>query len=137
MLPPSPKALSLSPAEDKEREQRRARERAEKRLQTLTKEVDWRVAKAYVAIADDPEEELDFVGAAKEKGSMSGQDVAGSRLEVMAVGRYLDDEQWEQEQIREGRYIGIQRLPNVGDTDKPTRKGKEVCVSSWFHGRIW
>jgi hypothetical protein len=60
------------------------------------------VAKAYVAIADDPDETVEFVAKLKENGSGSGQ-VAGSKLEVMAVGRYLDDDEWEQEQLRGGR----------------------------------
>jgi hypothetical protein len=106
-------------------------------LQILTKEVDWRVAKAYVAIADDPDEAVEFVGKLKESGGRCTQVAAGSSLEVMAVGRYLDDEEWEQEQLREGRRIEIQGVPNVSGKDETTRKGEEVSVRTWFRGRMW
>ncbi|KAG6854379.1 hypothetical protein C0991_007370 [Blastosporella zonata] len=80
----------------------RRKERAEKRLQTLTKEVDWRVAKAYVALADDPVEEVeeqeDWERKMKESGSGSGS--RPSNLEERAIRRYLDDDEWEENQRR-------------------------------------
>jgi len=86
---------------DEEREARRARERAEKRLQTLTKEVDWRIAKAYVALCDDPDEMMEYGTKLKEMSNNVGQ----ASLEGMAVDRYLEDEEWEIREIREGRGI--------------------------------
>lgn len=74
-LPPSARfpggaqnVSAAAQAKDIERERRLARERAEKRVQTLTKEVDWRVAKAYVALADAHDTDADSVTGGKEGG---------------------------------------------------------------------
>ncbi|KAI6042976.1 hypothetical protein EDC04DRAFT_869651 [Pisolithus marmoratus] len=75
-----------------------ARERAEKRLQAVTKEADWRVAKAYVALADDPEADVLFDAKRKELGT----DVNGSGLEARALDMYLEDEEWEKAQRAAG-----------------------------------
>ncbi|KAJ7127100.1 hypothetical protein C8R44DRAFT_874180 [Mycena epipterygia] len=110
-----------SSAEERAREVRRARERAEKRLQTLTKEVDWRVAKAYIALAEDPDEAESFVLKQKELGAPVG--AAGpSRLEAVAVDRYLDDLDWEAEQLREGRSVHIPAYPiHTGKAEGSTK----------------
>lgn len=98
-MPPSAQAKLSRPVEIDEAEQvRRTRERAEKRLQTLTKEVDWRIAKAYVALAESPDEQQSFSAKQKE----SGLPAADVTLEGQAVAQYLDDEEWEQEQRRLG-----------------------------------
>lgn len=83
-----------SPNEVKETE-RRQRECAAKRLQLLTKELDWHTAKAYVALADDPELAVQHAAKAKEM----GENVNAS-LEGLAVAQYLDDEEWEQNERR-------------------------------------
>ncbi|KAF9025496.1 hypothetical protein BDZ89DRAFT_902920, partial [Hymenopellis radicata] len=57
LLPLSAKTASTDlnhPTPDEQR--RREARRAEKRLQVVTKEADWRVARAYVALADDDAE---------------------------------------------------------------------------------
>jgi hypothetical protein len=96
-------------------------ERAEKRLQTVTKEVNWRVAKAYVAVSQDldPSE----VPAKKEKsdnyeGGLRGTPVLepeGSLqngvLASEAIGRYLEDAEWEEQERKEGRGPVIQNFP--------------------------
>lgn len=95
ILPPTSKphpSLKLDSVEEKAREDKLVRERAEKKLQMLTKEVDWRVAKAYVALADDEEEQEEFHAKQKELGD-GGSSATG--LESLAIGRYLDDEEWE------------------------------------------
>ncbi|KAK0463226.1 uncharacterized protein EV420DRAFT_1161757 [Desarmillaria tabescens] len=94
LLPPSshPK---LKPS-DSEPTGRREIERAEKRLQVLTKEVDWRVAKAYVALAD----EVDLDDSKLKQPATS--------VEARAIERYLDDEEWE---CGEGGPAVIQRFP--------------------------
>ncbi|KAK0200913.1 hypothetical protein DFS33DRAFT_1462682 [Desarmillaria ectypa] len=74
---------------------RREIERAEKRLQVLTKEVDWRVAKAYVALAD----EIDLDSKLKQP---------TTSIEARAISRYLDDEEWER---GGGGSTAIQRFP--------------------------
>ncbi len=80
-------------------EARRAREKAEKRLQTLTKEVDWRVAKAYVAFAehgeDEDEEWLDAKQSEKKVVVRDPFTGAESNLEARAIDRYMDDDVWE------------------------------------------
>ncbi|KAJ7659954.1 hypothetical protein B0H17DRAFT_954497 [Mycena rosella] len=102
--------------EERAREARRARERAEKRLQTLTKEVDWRVAKAYIALADDADEADAFALKQKELGAplSSAGSGSSSRLEALAVDRYLDDLEWEADQLRAGRSVHIPPLPLHG-----------------------
>ncbi|KAG7447334.1 uncharacterized protein BT62DRAFT_980348 [Guyanagaster necrorhizus] len=93
LLPPSslPK-LKLSDSQPKSS---RETERAEKRLQVLTKEVDWRIAKAYVALAG----EIDSDSKSKQP---------APTVEARAISRYLDDEEWER---REGGPAAIQRFP--------------------------
>jgi hypothetical protein len=92
----------LDSAEEKAREDKIVRERAEKKLQMLTKEVDWRVAKAYVTLADDEEEQEEFYAKHKELGE-GGSGATG--LESLAIGRYLDDEEWEAGERSAGRGI--------------------------------
>ncbi|SJL08207.1 uncharacterized protein ARMOST_11570 [Armillaria ostoyae] len=91
LLPPS--SHSKLRASDSEPTGRRETERAEKCLQVLTKEVDWRVAKAYVALAD----EIDLDSKLKQPS-----------VEARAISRYLDDEEWEG---GEGDPVAIQRFP--------------------------
>ena len=105
ILPPTSKphpSLKLDSAEEKAREDKLVRERAEKKLQMLTKEVDWRVAKAYVALADDEEEQEEFHTKQKELGE-GGSSATG--LESVAIGRYLDDDEWERGERSAGRGI--------------------------------
>ena len=109
ILPPTAKphsSLKLNSAEEKAREDRLVRERAERKVQMLTKEVDWRVAKAYVALANDGEEQEEFQAKQKEIGGGSS---AGG-LESLAIGNYLDDEEWETMERRAGRGIQFKRL---------------------------
>ncbi|KAG6817163.1 hypothetical protein H0H87_012124 [Tephrocybe sp. NHM501043] len=92
----------------------RGKERAEKRLQTLTKEVDWRIAKAYVALADDPVEQVEEQEEWKRKRKETGSD-GGSRpstLEERAIRRYLDDNEWEENQRRGGAKAGSSEKAN-------------------------
>ncbi|KAF8813300.1 hypothetical protein BYT27DRAFT_7158082 [Phlegmacium glaucopus] len=110
ILPPTIKphpSLKPGSAEEKAREAKLVRERAEKKVQILTKEVDWRVAKAYVALADDRDEQEDFQAKRKEIGG-GGSNAGG--LESLAIEKYLDDEEWETEERRAGRGIQFKRL---------------------------
>jgi hypothetical protein len=136
-LPPSARQVSglhpnKNPDEVREREARIQRERAEKRLQTFTKEVDWHIAKAYVALADDAEETDEYNRKHKE-GGLPGN--ASSNLEERAIGRYLDDEEWEANARKDGGKVGVAGLPFVNgwgnSQDGPVRTEKEV------HGRRW
>ncbi|KAH9928643.1 uncharacterized protein B0H18DRAFT_1084397 [Fomitopsis serialis] len=115
-------------------EARRARERAESRFRTFTKEADYRVARAYVAVADiddsdafreDEMKKASAVASAAEKlrkrhpSSPIEGGGEGSGLEVRAVDRYLDDEEWEERQRRDGRGVGIPAFPLFGGVEKP------------------
>ena len=97
MLRKADKELPVLPL-DVEHEERRRKERAAKQFQFVTKEVDWGIAKAYVALADSEEADDDYGMKRKEAGR--------PRIEVGTAGgaveRYLDDEEWEQEQIQAG-----------------------------------
>lgn len=97
-------------------------ERAEKRLQMVTKEVDWRVAKAYVAITQDPDPSQ--ASTKKEKSEDNYETsrrivpVSGSErsprngvLENDAIDRYLEDTAWEEQERKEGRTPAIQTFP--------------------------
>ncbi|TFK27185.1 hypothetical protein FA15DRAFT_586869 [Coprinopsis marcescibilis] len=84
----------------KENEAQRAKEKAEKKLQTLTKEVDYHVVKAYVALADGEEEQAEHRRKIKE---LQGATRAESSLEAIAIERYLDDDQWEADERKHGR----------------------------------
>jgi len=106
-LPPSARlndrdGNSLLPSGDKQRAVRRTRERAEKRLQTITKEVDWRVAKAYVALAED--EDLTQYDLKRKEMHIAKATTRDSSLDQMALDGYLEDNEWEARERREGRY---------------------------------
>ncbi|KII89881.1 hypothetical protein PLICRDRAFT_108749 [Plicaturopsis crispa FD-325 SS-3] len=124
ILPASRKLLAqkgaLSQGDNQERESRRARERAEKRLQTLTKEVDWRVAKAYVALADDPEDVLGHYAKFKE----DAVPTKGVRTDVesRALDRYLDDAEWEESERRAGRSAIIPTFPYFSSQSSSAKK---------------
>ena len=81
LLPSASKAsilLSTASGTDAKKEINRERERAEKKLQMVMKEVDWRVAKAYVALAEDFYESW-----------------GSSTLSGLAIDMYTEDIQWE------------------------------------------
>lgn len=68
----------------------------------VTKEVDSRVAKAYIALADDPEIADELIGKQKEDSEMRWSPTASTagpsngNLESRAIDMYLEDEEWEQ-----------------------------------------
>lgn len=86
----------------------------------MTKEIDWRVAKAYVSLADDPEE----VERVSLKRKENGQSVGKAGLEVLAIDRYLDDEEWEANERASGRQVRIEGLPSSskGGGEKQERR---------------
>ncbi|KAI0734216.1 hypothetical protein C8Q72DRAFT_455120 [Fomitopsis betulina] len=112
-------------------EARRARERAESRFRVLTKEADYRVARAYVAIAgveDDTGDALrnDEAGSftdASLKRLVHGSSVeADGSLEGRAVDRYLDDEEWEERQRSNGGTAQIPAFPVSSGMSKSSGK---------------
>ncbi|KZT57657.1 hypothetical protein CALCODRAFT_272466 [Calocera cornea HHB12733] len=78
----------------------RKRERAIKRFQLVTKEVDADVARAYVALEEDDVRSLasfgEREGGAKAKAPAVGLGERDGK-EARAVERYLDDEEWVRE----------------------------------------
>ncbi|KZT07653.1 uncharacterized protein LAESUDRAFT_651034 [Laetiporus sulphureus 93-53] len=147
-LPPSASGIDIhDPLSDSAgsvevavREARRARERAEKRFQVLTKEADWRVARAYVAVADvdDPDESGELKSKSKSFESTldmpKQRRVGGSaegRLEERAIDRYLDDEEWEERERREGRGISIPSFPYFRDASSSSRIGDSSEKRWW------
>ncbi|KZV96635.1 hypothetical protein EXIGLDRAFT_608940 [Exidia glandulosa HHB12029] len=93
-LPPHARNLdSLPPPPSAEEQARQQRERAEKRFQFVTKEVDWRIARTYVALAEDDDDETDLNLGYEDKKALVRQ--RHQPLEGKAVDQYLDDEEWE------------------------------------------
>ncbi|KAJ3852322.1 hypothetical protein EV368DRAFT_74118 [Lentinula lateritia] len=95
-------SLLSSPSDDAEerlRAVRRARERAEKHLQIVTKEVDWRVAKAYIALAEDEAVEDSGMQYDLEKKELG----TASNVELRALDMYFEDDEWEVRARRERR----------------------------------
>ncbi|GJE96583.1 LysM peptidoglycan-binding domain-containing protein [Phanerochaete sordida] len=123
-LPPSARTSAPSTPPngkaDPDYEARRARERAEKRLQTVTKETDWRIAKAYVALAEDG----DSSAPGKAEGLKKPQ--ADASVEGRAMDQYLDDDEWEAQQRREGRGVQIPPFPYAAQSSSRKGKGPEA-----------
>ncbi|CCL98172.1 uncharacterized protein FIBRA_00166 [Fibroporia radiculosa] len=152
MLPPSARGADLassstpSAQEDAEHRVRRTRERAEVRLQTLTKEVDWKVAKAYVAVADIIDDDPDTSGKTtthegaleklKIRQASSSADATNGEgnLEQRAIDQYLDDEEWEARERKEGRGVTIPAFPYLQDRLRDHTAGLETSWKSfWSH----
>ncbi|KAI9461608.1 hypothetical protein BJY52DRAFT_187260 [Lactarius psammicola] len=97
-------ATSAPSAEEDARE---TRVRAQIALQHVTKETDWGIAKAYVALAEDSGSESDVMSleceGEKEKLQSSNGRARGTTLEERAVDLYLDDDEWEYRERAEGR----------------------------------
>jgi hypothetical protein len=158
LLPASPKTLKyasaqVTDAEEKEiikrREEILVRERAERGVQTLMKEVDWRVAKAYVALADDADERDAHHSKLKEMGSTArlcrpaalgkshadGSSDTTSELEILAVERYLDDDEWEAEERRAGRRPEAMSFPlrkGAGNVTMPSGSSRDPNEKGWW-----
>jgi hypothetical protein len=143
VLPPSGKSRDLpaGPAPpDIVEEARRTRERAQKRFQFVTKEVDWRVAQAYVALAEDNE-----AGSSGSRGpggkedgeKKEGMDAGSTRsepLENRAVERYMDDEEWETQERAAGRGVCVPRFPVAGECAGTSNKASGSGGKGWWRG---
>ena len=121
-LPPT----SKPPPEDPGLTETRRVERAGKRLQMVTKETDWRVAKAYVALAQEPDpcakEKPDNLGRGLRKLPASGGSPQKGILENDAVEQYLEDAEWEERERKDGRGPAIQQFPwgSFGQKSEPS-----------------
>lgn len=137
LFPPStkPHPLLKQDTGDEESKADIVRKRAEKRLQILTKEADWRIAKAYVALAEDDHEDRERLDPRKEKAQekSAGATSSGSAarmLEARAIGSYLDDENWEEAERRAGRGVLVPKFPLFPRQVGGSVKGKTSSTSN-------
>ena len=126
-----------------EEEARHARERAESRFRVLTKEADYRVARAYVAVAGVEDDVAEAVRDDEAKKSAMLTDTslkklqpgvsapAGISLEGRAVDRYLDDEEWEQRQRSDGRGVQVPAFPLFSGMSKSTNENGKKAWWRW------
>ncbi|KAH8100010.1 hypothetical protein BXZ70DRAFT_1065108 [Cristinia sonorae] len=139
VLPPSGPNEEDKP--DPEREARRKLEVAQSKFQSVTKEGDWGVARAYVALADarssssspyDDTEYEDVSGEKKREGRGEGE--GEESIEGRAVDRYLDDDEWEERERREGRGVVIPRFPLFDSAGKEGKgKGRSgMTMPAWM-----
>lgn len=113
------------------------------------KEVDWRVAKAYVAIADDADERDAHHSKLKEMGSAAclgrpvvsgkrradGSSDTTSELEILAIERYLDDDEWEGEERRAGRRpeaISFPQGTGTGNVTMSSGSSRDTNEKGWW-----
>lgn len=106
----------------------RIAERAGKRLQTVTKEVDWRIAQAYVALAEGEDENTTKKEYTNRRPGNS-QEASGS-LDNMAIDRYLEDTEWEENERRAGRGVSLQKFP-FGDFGNGKEKPSPGGMFNW------
>ncbi|KAG8824308.1 hypothetical protein FRC19_002078 [Serendipita sp. 401] len=112
ILRPATQEIEAPSPEAEERARRRKNERAAKQFQFVTKELDWRIAKTYVDLAEDQELGDDYEMKRKEAGLPIGRPDRETSA-AGAVQRYLDDEEWEQEQLKSGAKPRIAPFPFV------------------------
>ncbi|THH33052.1 hypothetical protein EUX98_g1102 [Antrodiella citrinella] len=137
-LPPSPgfSSSSSSPRENEEREARRRTEAAQSRFRSVTKEEDWDVARAYVALAEDPHTSPEgYEAKEKERVTSTGKHNSdsgpSSTLEDRAVDRYMDDDEWEARERSGGRGVSIPRFP-LASPSSGSGRGKRVDAQKVF-----
>jgi len=136
-LPPGSDTRSLS-SPPPGTEENRTKERAAKRLAFVTKETDYRVAKAYVALAEDHEgsKKIETSQAPSKlynhgSGYVSRESHMESR-DSRAIDAYLDDAEWEEAERSAGRGPRIMGFPYFPLPDSHTRGGTFVGkLFSW------
>ena len=131
---PSPLSSQLFDAEDEaQRAKARAIERAQKRFQFVTKEVDWRVARAYIALEDNDEStdngDMKEWVKGEKRSTLEGSNATAVGVEDRAVDRYLDDDEWERE---EGKNMKIEPIPWLDGKDG---KGEGSRIGQGMRGR--
>ncbi|EJU04790.1 hypothetical protein DACRYDRAFT_114113 [Dacryopinax primogenitus] len=117
----------------------RKRERAVKRFQLVTKEVDLDIARAYVGLEEDSDGRSLASSFGEREGKGKGSADAGGRAgregrEARAVERYVDDTLWEREERGQGR--ALRGAPWFEDRDRRERERAEGSGGwmSWFKG---
>lgn len=120
----------------------------------MTKETDWDVARAYVALAEQNlDTDADDDSAAALEGKEYGREKMVARveeggggddngaprpdgvsMEERAVDRYMDDDEWEERERREGRGVSIPRFPLFGGTmgsGSANTSGEKLKARQW------
>jgi len=122
-LPPGKYNLPPPPIDPRVLEARKT-EQAEKRFQFVTKEVDWRVAKTYVALAEG---ELDGPKSKEDTRNFRSSQAEGSRRVLEdAVEQYLEDEEWETQEGGEPRIQGFPLFSSRNISDKRSSETKGI-----------
>jgi hypothetical protein len=87
----------------------------------VTKEVDWRVAKAYVALAENDAGDNDVKKENLDMKMKANFSKGSGGLEMQAIDRYLDDAEWEENERMQGRGVSIHPFPfgGFGYKDSP------------------
>lgn len=125
---PQPDSIDVDAEALAQREKERKRELAEKRFAFVTKEVDYRVAKAYVAVADEFSSDDDKEAWASKEGPRASREalkqrVGDTNVESRAVGLYLEDEEWEARELKAGRAPRPDGFLFVGSTSSSGTRG--------------
>lgn len=147
-----PASANILPPEDlaveAERTALREREIARSRFQSVTKEVDWGITSAYVALSEPSNTMPDGDGCTSERlkeydneygGEVTKEDkktrAENAKLEERAVDQYMDDIEWEERERREGRGVSIPKFPlfegNRGLPSGSTRGGPGLGNEKW------
>jgi len=133
-LPPGSRAPSPPPPDFQERLEARARERAGRAFQAITKETDWGVAQTYVALLDV---EDDGIKEGKRR-MVDAKSKEGKQ--ALAVDSYLDDNAWEEEQRKAGLSPRIEGFPFFNpkgkENIKPQKEGSSSGSSDWWR-ELW
>ncbi|KAI0749557.1 hypothetical protein C8Q80DRAFT_1269421 [Daedaleopsis nitida] len=148
LLPPSARpAPPLTAAEqtlDEERRARFATERAETRFQSMTKETDRDVAKAYVALAGLPDgadiKEYDKEkdnGLRKRHARTSADGDGEGNIEGRAMDQYFDDGDWEEREREEGRKATISPFPYFSQPAGSSRAAEKASAASLGGQKSW
>lgn len=115
--PPSP-----PPVDVQQRLEQRAKEKAAKRLQFVTKEVDPHIARTYVSLAEG-EDNPSYKEV--KKAPVKGDEV----LEGRAIDQYMEDAEWEAQQRRLGISPKIPIFPYL--SFKPSLGAEKPSGSGW------
>ncbi|CEL55354.1 hypothetical protein RSOLAG1IB_01364 [Rhizoctonia solani AG-1 IB] len=132
-LPPGSRAPSPPPPDLQQRLEVRAKERAGKAFQAITKETDWGVAQTYVSLLDVEDDGI-------KEGKRRMVDIhSKDGRQALAVDQYLDDNTWEEEQRKAGLSPRIEPFPYFDLRGKENTEHKEATGgggSGWWRGLI-
>ncbi|CAE6424967.1 unnamed protein product [Rhizoctonia solani] len=131
-LPPGSRTPSPPPPDLQQRLEARAKERAGRAFQAVTKETDWGVAQTYVALLDVEDDGI------KEGKRRMVDPSSKDGKQALAVDQYLDDNAWEEEQRRAGLVPRIEPFPYFGWKGKENIEDGKASTSSgtsgWWRG---